>query len=436
MTTTAAPPDEMTAPDALAPQVEEDVLLPVGSRILHIGPPKTGTTALQAAFHLGRDRTERQGVHYASHGRHAMTAVLAGIQQPSPWTNDRKPPSSWNWNRLLGDIRGSKARRVVLSSEFFADATPEAIRRVVGEIGPDQIQIVVTLRPLAKIMASQWQQYVQNQLTIGFDDWLDGVLNRPRGKVTPTFWKRHRHDELVARWAEVVGPDRLTVVALDDADRDMVLRVFERLTGLAPGTLITEPDLSNRSMTVPEIEILRAFNATFKKERLPAPLYSRIMRFGAAAYMRTRPPGADEARIELPEWAVGPIENLAREMMASIRASGVRIVGDLDRMTVVSTTRGPETAPVVITPTVAASAAMGILVASGLARGTGPIEANESEGLEGNELLARAPRPVQEPPELLRISTSQLGVVIFRRAKARVLDQFNRLKFWRRPKRP
>ena len=434
MTTTAAPPDETTAPDALTPAVEENVLLPVGSRILHIGPPKTGTTALQAAFHLGRDRTERQGVHYASHGRHAMTAVLAGIQQPSPWTHDRKPPSTLELEPALADIRGSTARRVVLSSEFFADATPEAIRRVVSEIGPEQIQIVVTLRPLAKIMASQWQQYVQNQLTIGFDDWLDGVMNRPRGKVTPTFWKRHRHDELVARWAEVVGPDRLTVVALDDADRDMVLRVFERLTGLAPGTLITEPDLSNRSMTVPEIEILRAFNATFKKERLPAPLYSRIMRFGAAATCgpgRRARRGADRA----------PRVGGRAHRESRPRDDGLHPrIGRPDRRRPrpddhrLDDAR-PRVRPVVVTPTVAASAAMGILVASGLARGTGPIEANESEGLEGNEFLARAPRPVQEPPELLRISTSQLGVVIVRRAKARVLDQFNRLKFWQRSKR-
>jgi hypothetical protein len=411
------------------------VLLPVGSRIVHIGPPKTGTTALQAAFHLARSRTKRQGVHYASHGRHAMSAVLAGIEQPSPWAADRKPPSKWNWNRLLNDIRSSKARRVVLSSEFFSDATPDAIRRVVGEIGPDVIQIVVTLRPLAKIMPSQWQQFIQNQITISFDDWVDGVLNQPRDKVTPTFWKRHRHDELVARWADVVGPERVTVVALDDADRDMVLRVFERLTGLAVGTLVAEPDLSNRSMTVPEIEVVRAFNAMFKEEKLPGPLYSRVMRFGAAAYMRTRVPADYEAKIEIPAWSVEPISNLAREMMANISASGVRVVGDLDKLTIASTSRGPDKVPVVIGPKVAASTAMGILVASGLARGTGKIVADESEGIEGDEYVLRAPRPVQEPPELLRITTSQLGVVIFRRGKAALRDRFDRLKFWQRLRR-
>ncbi|MEJ7756576.1 MAG: hypothetical protein WKF83_09890 [Nocardioidaceae bacterium] len=33
-----------------------DLLLPKGTRLLHIGPHKTGTTSLQGAFHNNRDR--------------------------------------------------------------------------------------------------------------------------------------------------------------------------------------------------------------------------------------------------------------------------------------------------------------------------------------------------------------------------------------------
>lgn len=414
---------------------DDDILLPSGSRILHIGPPKTGTTALQGAFHGGRAQIQRQGVYYASTGRHAMSAVLAAIDQPSPWSPDRKPPAKWAWKRLLGGIRSSNAARVVLSSEFFADAAPEAIRRVVDELDPSRIHVVVTLRPLARIIPSQWQQFVQNQLTQPFDAWLDGLLNQPRGTVTPVFWRRHRHDELVARWAEVVGADRLTVVALDDRDRDMVLRVFERLTGLAAGTLVAETDQGNRSMTVPEIEVVRAFNTEFKARKLPAPLYGRIMRFGAAALMQQRDPAPDEPRLELPAWSVGPIASLAREMIAAIRASGVRVVGDLDLLTAVPEGQASATGPVAVSPAVAASAAIGVLVASGLARGSGSITADESDALAGDETGTgvprptggdRAPRPVHEPPELLRIATLQLVVVIARRWQAAVADRVAR----------
>ena len=416
--------------------VRTDLRLPDGARILHIGPPKTGTTALQGAFHVARKATERQGVHYASTGRHAMTAVLAATGMPSPWAADRKPPPAWNWTRLRGSILGSKAARVVLSSEFFADASPEAIRRVVGELDPERVQIVVTLRPLARILPSQWQQFVQNQLTQPFDEWLDGLLNRPRGEVTPAFWRRHRHDELVARWTEVVGPERMTVVALDDRDRDMVLRVFEQLTGLTTGMLVAEPDLANRSMTVPEIEVVRAFNAAFRASKLPAPLYGRIMRFGAAAEMRVRTPEPDEARIELPAWSREPIATLAREMMAAIRASGVRIIGDLDLLTTVPRRCCGGAAPVAVSPAVAASAAMGVLVASGLARGT-RLDRRRRVGRDRGRRAGRrsraagrvrssaAPRPGANRADADLDAAA--GLVILRRWRAAATDRMARL---------
>jgi hypothetical protein len=230
-----------------------------------------------------------------------------------------------------------------------------------------------------------------------------------------------------------VGPDRVTIVALDDADRDMVLRVFERLTGVREGTLVSEPDLANRSMTVAEIEVIRAFNVQYRAQKLPVPLYSRIMRFGAAQEMRMRPPDPDEAKLELPAWSVEPISNLAREMLAAVRATGARIVGDLDALAEVKTSRTTEGdaanvgASAHVSPEVAASAAMGVLVASGLVRGTGRIEASSDSGRDPKGKLLHAPRPVQEPPELMRISTSQLGVVILRRARGALYDRLGLL---------
>ena len=57
-----------------------------------------------------------------------------------------------------------------------------------------------------------------------------------------------------------MGPDRVTVVALDKHDHDFALRAFERLTGLRAGTLVSTPDVTNRSLTMPEVESIRAFN--------------------------------------------------------------------------------------------------------------------------------------------------------------------------------
>ena len=400
--------------------------LPEGTRLVHIGPHKTGTTALQAAFHLARGAAEAQGVHYAGYGRQPMAAVLAGIGKASPWSPNRKPANRAVWQQLVREIRRSSAKRVVVSSEFFTDAEPHAIPRVVDELGGDRVHVVLTLRPLAKIIPSQWQQYVQNRQTEPFDAWLDAVLNQPRGAVTPTFWFRHRHDELIARWADVVGPDRMTVVVLDGRDHDFVYRAFEALTGLSAGTLAPDPQVSNRSLTLAEIEVIRAFNVAYQEARLPPVLYQRVMRTGAVDVIQGRTPGGDEGKVELPPWAVEPVATISREMVDRIAGSGVRIVGDLQSLTAASTSRTGEQLPIKVAPDVAASAAMGVLLASGLARGTArPVD--EPTDPEAGALRLRAPQPIAEPSELFRLSTIQLSLALFRRLRAAGLDRVRRL---------
>ncbi|WP_392967609.1 hypothetical protein [Streptomyces sp. LN245] len=47
-------------------------------------------------------------------------------------------------------------RTSLISSEFFADAPDDAtVTRIVDELGRDRVHVLVTLRPLAKIMPSQ-----------------------------------------------------------------------------------------------------------------------------------------------------------------------------------------------------------------------------------------------------------------------------------------
>ena len=405
--------------------VPDDLPLPEGSRLVHIGPHKTGTTALQASFWNNRIEAETQGVHYASNGRHALSAVLAGIEHSSPWTANKRPPPRWLWTRLLNDIRSSNAKRVVLSSEYFADARPEPAARVIKELDPERVQIIVTIRPLSRILTSQWQQFVRNQNTTPFDEFLKKHLDDPHPADPPVFWRRHRHDDLVRRWVDLVGRDRLTVVALDDSDRDMVLRAFEQLTGLATGTLEADPTIQNRSMTLPEIEMIRQFNIAFKKLQLPSLLYQRTMRFGAAHLMQQRTPRPGEPKIELPDWSVEPIREIATDIVNGIRATGVRVVGNLEDMLYIPKPRVGPPPEVSVSPDVAASAALGVLIASGLARGTAELTVDEEVEASDDVTAPRPPPVVNEPPELLRVSSLQMALVMLRRAR---VDAMNRVR--------
>ena len=261
----------------------------------------------------------------------------------------------------------------MLSSEFFADAEPDAIRRVIDDLDPARVHIVVTLRPLAKILPSQWQQYVQAGVTASYQRWLNAMLRSEWSRLTPTFWRRHRHDQLIERWAEVAGPERMTVIALDDRDHGMVLRVFEELTGLRAGTLVAPPDLVNRSMTLPEIEAVRAFNISFRAEGLGRDLLGKVMTFGAAPFMKLRVPDPSEPRVETPQWALDRAAEIAREMVDNIAASRVRVIGDLERLAAPPAPGEPRSgrerrASVELTPAVAARMSMGVALTSGVGR--------------------------------------------------------------------
>jgi hypothetical protein len=319
------------------------------------------------------------------------------------------------WETLLRSVRGAREPRVLISSEFFADAEPPAIKRAVEDLDRDRLHVVVTLRPLDRIITSQWQQYVQSSLKVGFEPWLEGTLRNPPGP-TPTFWRRHRHDQLVERWAAEVGPERMTIVVIDDRDHDNILRVFERLLGLRTGTLVADEELVNRSMTMPEIEAVRAFNNAFRDAGLGNALFHKVMHFGAAAYMKTRIPPPDEQRVRLPGWAREMVGHLSREMVANLKGTGVRVLGDLDTLAPAPGPDGavhdPESAgpeAVCITPEIAAAMAVGMAVVAGHARGTRPAAATDG---------------AEEKAELARYATYQLsGAVLgrMRRSVARMI---------------
>jgi hypothetical protein len=366
-----------------------------------------------------------------------MQAAHAVTGKPSPYA-DGKVPGKGRWRELVREVRGSKAARVVISSEGFADADDEAIREVVRDLDADRLHVVITLRPLAAILPSQWQQYVQSGMTTSYERWLEAMLNEPASTMTPMFWRRHRHDELVARWAAEAGTQNVTVVVADEGDRNHIVRTFEALTGLASGTLEPEPDLANRSLTLAEVETIRAFNVAFRAEGLGTQLHAKVMRFGAAEHLKRRSVGDGEARIQTPAWAMERAAAVSRDITAGIEASGVRVVGNLQSLAAAgppasdrsAPSMEPSSAPDATWSQIGARTAAGILLASGLARGAATEAGADRAWPDGTiDQGAPPPRARIEPIELARISTPLLAAVVLRRLVGGALA---RLRPWRR----
>ena len=350
--------------------------LPPGSVLLHIGPHKTGTTTLQGAFHVNRQALDDLGVHYAGRDRQPMLAALAMSGRPG--RRGDAQPTQEHWAALVDDVQGAVSPRVVVSSEFFADASEETAADIVRDLGGDRVHVVVTLRSLARIMPSQWQQYVQNGVRRPYGEWLERILADPPLDPRPRFWFRHAHGELVERWARIVGPEHVTVIVLDESDRGMLLRAFEALLDLPTGTLVPEADMVNRSLTAGEIEVVRLLNEEFRHREWDDDLYGRFVRDGVAKrLLAEHVPGDDEAPITTPRWALeraGVLGGLAADQ---IRRAGVRVVGDLATLSAVPPVKDDE-APATADPLVPASAAASAIVGAILAGRKTPPKPVES----------------------------------------------------------
>jgi hypothetical protein len=318
----------------MTPVFSEDLRLPERGLLLHIGPHKTGTTSIQGALRIARPRLPEHGVVYAGKTRQHQMAALS-LTGAKGLAGDR-PADESDWRTLVTDVHDALDKRVIVSSEFFDDANDEVARRVVDELGGDRVHVLVTLRPLAKIVPSAWQQYVRNRLRYSYDEWLDAMFNQaPYDQPTPTFWQRHRHADIVERWASIVGPERLLVVVVDESDPESLMRTFERIVDLPDGFLKPETGRTNRSLTAAETELVRALNIELHRRKWPLEIYHHVVRRGVVRQMQLRDPGPGEPGISTPQWALDRANEIAADAAKRIEATGVHVLGDMSTLSAV-----------------------------------------------------------------------------------------------------
>ena len=309
---------------------------PERSRVFHIGPQKSGTTALQMAAAASRAELLAHGVYYPGSsttiGHRYEVAALVG--KPIGWkTADAEPPPRRRWDALVADVEG-RPERVLISHEYAAGAKRDTIAEVADTFGSD-LQVLITLRSLSLLLPSIWQETNKSAGNRGtFERWLRRVFDESH-EVNRIV--RHRHDQgaLVGRWASVVGADRVTVVVLNPSDHSFLFHTVEQLLAL-PANLLNEADTAaahaaNRALTVPEIELIRQFNKAFRAAPTTWTDYDRLAMHGSMPrVLGHRRPAPDEPRLTLPDWAADRADELSAANAAAVAASGVRVIGETD----------------------------------------------------------------------------------------------------------
>jgi hypothetical protein len=400
-----------------------DRLLPPGTRLLHIGPHKTGTTALQIAFGKNREVLLAQGVRYIWGGEHlnANLAALAVAGRPTRRFSTAKPVPIEHWTSLVDKANAASPHEcVVISGEEFCSADSDTIQKIVTDLGANQLHIVITLRPLEKVLVSQWQQYVQGgSVTAPLETWVNRVLARDYSvDKVQGFWERHEHAELVRRWVSKIGKENVTVIALDERDRSFLFRTFESLIGVSQGTLIGDDRLVNRSLTLEEAEAVRSMYALLKERGLEDLTdHVRFMISPSEIIKRERVPSGRETKITLAPDILKQVRIFSAEMISEIILAGVRILGDPLWLTPTEDALGTaaqssrirvETIPADL----AGWTAYGVVVSSGISRGDLP------------------PAPTSTLPFawLRRATGPQLLREVLRRSKIRLRQPYERLR--------
>ena len=243
---------------------------------------------------------------------------------------------------------GKTPGRVVISSEFFCEASSEQAEEAIsalGNSGARPVHIVLTLRNLGKLLPSSWQQYLKYGMTTSYEAWLTDVLATPgSSKMTPTFWKRHDHGDVIRRWVGAVGSRNLTVMVLEDVPRDYMFETFAQFLDVPAEILISRMELtSNRSMTAAEAEVLVRLNKKVKKSMQWTDYVTLVRRGVALGMVEGREPDPSEPKLHTPDWALDAAQQVGIESVNTIRGSGVEVLGNLDALTTrIASTPVPE----------------------------------------------------------------------------------------------
>lgn len=319
-------------------------VLPPQAVLLHVGPHKTGTTTVQGSAFDARKRLARHGVLIPYDEPHPRSAVRAATGHRG--VPGGREPSMAAWQAVVGLVRQAHDKRVFVSSEMFATAEDGRVDEVIGDLGPDRVWVVITLRPLSRILPSQWQQLLRHRVTLSFHEWLDLVVRQPDSRVARDFWSRHDHGSLIRKWTRHVGADRVVVVVADDKRPESLIRCFEQLLGAPSGTLRLG-QRTNRSFTVGEAELVRLLNVEASLQSIPDDRHDSLIRDGLCNRLQARTPHSSDARIELPGWAWESVKERQAAIVAEARSSGARVLGDVDRLCVEPSLASPsEPAPI------------------------------------------------------------------------------------------
>lgn len=303
-----------------------------GKVLIHIGGPKTGTTAIQTAFAENRHALHERGILYPGTGINQQASLyplnrIAGFENFV--SGDRL-----GWEQLVDEVNQWEGI-VVLSSEVLLSVPTDVVNEVVDTIGTSQIEILITGRSLHELVVSQWQESVKAGDTISLRKYGNEIARGPKNAtdLSLIFWLVADYVTPIQRWSQRLGIENIIVQCVDTTQPEATLRSFEQIAEIPSGLLGTSvQNPVNQSLTYAEAELIRSCNQILLQDSVSNHHYSTLkpkFRRKVLSIM----PHEDDAKIELPTSYYESIATFVNTEVQRIVNSGARIRGDISLLT-------------------------------------------------------------------------------------------------------
>lgn len=296
---------------------------------LHIGLHKSGTTYLQQLMRMNRTSLAAQGLHVpGGRGEPNRTFAVYDLfgRRPRGSGDDR---ITGQWDAMTRALMDTEAPRALLSEEALSLASVAQARKAVRSFPDCDVRVVVTVRDLARVALSAWQEDVKTDETWTWRTYADALADPGARATSPArgFWLRQDVPAVLDVWAAVLPADRIHVVTVPPpgAEAAELTRRFSRVVGFDAAGLDTEVDWGNTSMGAAGTEVLRRANEHLHR-RLNQRQYHDVVETTLAPLLAE---AAGSERLRLPEVDAGWVSREADRMVASVREAAYPVVGDL-----------------------------------------------------------------------------------------------------------
>ncbi len=299
---------------------------------VHIGLHKTGTTYLQNLMRANVTAMAAQGVEFSwGKDRPVQAFAVWDLQGRRP-RDGRDNRIAGQWQALVDATNVSGQPTALISEERLSLCTLRQIRRCVHSFPDSEVHVVVTVRDLARVAVSAWQEEVKNDNTWTWEEFAASVRDMAQRATNPArgFWLRQDVVKICEAWETAVPAERIHVITVPPSGSSpgLLMERFASVVGFDPDALSKPPPWNNENMGTAATEVVRRVNARLGG-RLNQAQHDQVVKMSLAKMLARR---SERARTGIPEDDLPWVTDRAQTVIGGLRSHGYPVVGDLEEL--------------------------------------------------------------------------------------------------------